>query len=47
MLRSGAAATVVGLLADVDVFWQWENREALLQQAPAPAAGGGGDVGAQ
>ena len=31
--RSRAAGTVVGLLADVNLFWEYENREALAQQA--------------
>lgn len=31
--RSGAAGTVIGLLADVNLFWEYENREALAQQA--------------
>jgi serine/threonine-protein phosphatase 2A regulatory subunit B'' len=31
--RSGAAATVVGLLADANLLWEYENREALAQQA--------------
>lgn len=31
--RCGAAATVIGVLADVNVFWEYENREALTQQA--------------
>lgn len=30
---SGAAATAVGLLADVNLLWEYENREALAQQA--------------
>lgn len=38
--RSGAAATVIGLLADVNLFWEYENREALLQQQQAAAGGG-------
>ncbi|GAB4823638.1 hypothetical protein N2152v2_010684 [Parachlorella kessleri] len=31
--HSRAAGTVIGVLADVNLFWEYENREALAQQA--------------
>lgn len=31
---------MIGLLADVNLFWEYENREALLQQQQAAAGGG-------
>jgi hypothetical protein len=37
--RCGAAGTIIGLLLDVNLFWEYENREALLQQQQAAAAG--------
>jgi hypothetical protein len=35
--RCGAAGTIIGLLLDVNLFWEYENREALLQQQQAAA----------
>ena len=35
--RCGAGGTVLGLLMDVRQFWEYENREALLQQQPQQA----------
>jgi hypothetical protein len=30
--RCGTGGTIIGLLLDVNLFWEYENREALLQQ---------------
>lgn len=38
--RCGAAGTIIGLLLDANLFWEHENREALLQQQAAAAAAG-------
>ena len=38
--RCGAGATVVGVLADVGAYWEYENREALMQQQQQQAASG-------
>ncbi len=40
ILRCGMPATLIGMLADVNTFWEYENRESLQQQqqqdAPPP-----------
>ena len=35
--RCGAAGTIIGLLADVNLFYEYENREQVLAQAAAAA----------
>ncbi|PRW33114.1 putative serine threonine- phosphatase 2A regulatory subunit B subunit TON2 [Chlorella sorokiniana] len=35
--RCGAAATIIGLLADVNLFYEYENREQVLAQAAQAA----------
>ena len=30
--KCGMAATIVGLLADVNLFWEYDNRETLMQR---------------
>lgn len=35
--RCGAAGTIIGLLADVNMFYEYENREQVLAQAAAAA----------
>lgn len=40
ILRCGMPATLVGMLADVNTFWEYENRESLQQQQQQDAQGG-------
>ena len=30
--KSGMAATIIGMLADVNLFWEYDNRETLMQR---------------
>eukprot|EP00887_Chlorella_sp_A99_P000521 scaffold17.g521.t1 len=43
--RCGAGGALLGMLADVDAFFAWEQREALLQAGQAGGAGEGGEAG--
>ena len=37
--RCGAAGTIIGLLADVNLVYEYENREQVLAQAAQAAQG--------
>lgn len=30
--KCGMAATIIGMLADVNLFWEYDNRETLMQR---------------